>query len=335
MRLMLFFMLFLISLAATAGLTSFLRRKLVKQKIMDQPNERSMHSAPVPRGGGLALLIVCCIGLILALPVARAPAFWLLTSLIILGGISFYDDKKGARISIRLAAHIFAAILGCQALGPNALALGGLLPFWLDRALIIVGWVWFMNLYNFMDGIDGITSTQSIACALGVALICAFAGHYELLLLTMPAIICGACAGFLIFNWHPAKIFLGDVGSIPLGFLTGFLLLKLAVAGMLIPAIILPLYYLADSGLTLLKRLIRGEKFWEAHRQHFYQHAAMTVGKHDQIVLWIVGADTALIALAALALHIPFPSLIVSLMVVAILVIKMRQGTKETTENDT
>jgi UDP-N-acetylmuramyl pentapeptide phosphotransferase/UDP-N-acetylglucosamine-1-phosphate transferase len=324
MQFMIFIFLFLLSFAASTGLTHLLRGKLIDQKIMDQPNERSMHETPVPRGGGLALLIVFLIGLLLAMPVAGFPALWLFIALLILGGISFYDDKRGARISFRLLAQLFAALLGCLALGNSAPFLHASLPLWLDRAIIIIGWIWFMNLYNFMDGIDGITGTQSIACALGTVLVFTISSHYELLLLTLPAVICGACAGFLLFNWHPAKIFLGDVGSIPLGFLTGFLLLKLAATGMIIPAVILPLYYLADSSITLFKRIVRGEKFWQAHRQHFYQRAAVSVRNHDRVVSWILKTDIALIALAALALWIPFPSLLVSFMVVAILLVKMR-----------
>lgn len=182
-----------------------------------------------------------------------------------------------------------------------------------------------MNLYNFMDGIDGITGMQSFACALGVAIIFASSGHYELMMLALPAIICGACIGFLLFNWHPAQIFLGDVGSIPLGFLVGFLLFKLAVMGMIFPALILPLYYLADSGLTIIKRLVRREKIWEPHKQHFYQQAAQIVGQHDKIVLWIFIANVALIILAALALVWPYVSFCASLLVIAQLLIKMRK----------
>src|SRR6202012_503206 len=111
----------------------------------------------------------------------------------------------------------------------------------------------------------------------------------------LALLLTGASLGFLVFNWHPAKIFAGDVGSVPLGYLTGFLLLVLAVHGQWAPALILPLYYLADTGITLAHRAARREKIWKAHREHFYQRATPGSARHDRIVLWISGVNVGLI----------------------------------------
>jgi UDP-N-acetylmuramyl pentapeptide phosphotransferase/UDP-N-acetylglucosamine-1-phosphate transferase len=142
----------------------------------------------------------------------------------------------------------------------------------------------------------------------------------------LTLILTGVCLGFLAYNWHPAKIFLGDIGSVPLGFLIGFCLITLAVKGYLIAALILPLYYFADSGITLGKRTMRGEKIWQAHRQHFYQKAALGVERHDKVVLWIIFANIGLISTALWAVSYPWSGLTAGLLIVAILLRKMHKS---------
>lgn len=315
-----------LSFGCSWALTALLRRRLLAKAIMDIPNERSMHKTPVPRGGGLAVMAT----ILLALPLFATGLSAFLpplgSSILLLMTISWIDDKKHVSPAIRLPLHLVAAGIGSLALGDHALLFGGLLPFGLDRAVLILGWGWFMNLYNFMDGIDGITGVETICCAFGAGLLLALAGAPDsATVLTLCTVIIGACWGFLMMNWHPARIFLGDVGSVPLGFLVGFLLLKLATMGTpyLVPALLIPLYYLADSSLTLLKRLIRGEKIWQAHRQHFYQRATAGEGSPTRIVLLILAANSGLIACAMLALKDTWLGLGLGVGILVLLLIKM------------
>jgi UDP-N-acetylmuramyl pentapeptide phosphotransferase/UDP-N-acetylglucosamine-1-phosphate transferase len=313
--------------ALTVGLTWMARNFLVKRAVMDIPNERSMHAAPVPRGGGLAVMAVAVVGMALYfILTSNAAAAWLLAATLLLVGVSWLDDRRGASIGLRLAAHLFAAILGSLALPSEAILSQGLLPFRIDRVLLIAGWAWFMNIYNFMDGIDGMTGVETIGIATGVALLSGILSLTDPLLPVLAILLLGACGGFLLFNWHPAKIFLGDAGSVPLGFLTGFLLLRLAAEGHPAAAVILPLYYLADSGITFTRRLGRGEKIWQAHRQHFYQRAARGLGRHDFVVLWVVTANLLLIAAALVSLFQPWAGLGLAVGIVALLLYKMHKS---------
>ena len=280
---------------------------------------------PVPRGGGWALLIVLIPGLIAAgwkhhSLLAHAG---LVIGVLLLAAISWFDDRKGVSARARLSLHLLAACLGSFCFPMHATLFGGAVPFFIDRAVMIVGWAWFINLYNFMDGIDGITGIETISLATGTCLVMAAIGLNDPFLSTTTLLLTGTALGFLALNWHPARIFLGDVGSIPLGYLTGFCLLSLAVQGHLVAALILPLYYLADSGITIARRALRGEKIWQAHRQHFYQRAALHTGKHDIVVLFIAVANVALIGAALLAVVYPAMGLLLAILIVALLLRNM------------
>lgn len=317
----------LLSFAITCLLTSLVRKILLRRNLLDLPNERSSHKQPVPRGGGWALLV-------LLLPSLLIAGYWqhnlrthagLLAGIVLLAIISWFDDKKGVSPRARLSLHLLAASLGTLCFPPQFLLLDGLLPFQIDRVIMIVGWAWFINLYNFMDGIDGLTGVETIAIATGTCLLMTATGNNDPFLSILNLLLTGSCLGFLVFNWHPAKIFLGDVGSVPLGYLTGFGLLSLAVGGHLIPALILPLYYLADSGITITRRALRGEKIWQSHRQHFYQVAARGVGRHDRVVFYIITCNIALIGLSLLAISQPLSGLGLAIVVVALLLWKMHK----------
>ncbi len=315
-----------ISFLLCLGLTVGLRNVLVKRALVDIPNERSSHTVPVPRGGGLAILAVLLPGMILTgiLQGNLITYAGIIVGVVVLAAVSWLDDSKGASVRMRLSLHLFAACIGTLAFGTDATLFAGALPFWLDRLLMILGWTWFTNLYNFMDGIDGITCAETVALATGTCLLMTATGITDPFVSMLTLLLTGACLGFLVLNWQPAKIFLGDVGSVPLGFLTGFILLSLAVKGYFIPALILPLYYLADSGITIMKRAMRGEKVWEAHRQHFYQRAAQG-GQHDKTVYLIVFANVALISLSLTAVTNPQLGLGLAVAVVAILLWKMHK----------
>jgi UDP-N-acetylmuramyl pentapeptide phosphotransferase/UDP-N-acetylglucosamine-1-phosphate transferase len=221
-------------------------------------------------------------------------ALWL-GAAAMLAAVSWLDDRRGLGALPRIAAQLIAVGLVLIPTGFSGLANSFGPPPWLVLPLIALAWVWFVNLYNFMDGIDGITGVETACLAFGI------------LALGWPqtdaaaAAIMGAALGFLAWNWPPARIFLGDVGSVPLGFLLGALLLSLAGDGHWASALILPLYYLADATLTLLRRAARREKIWRAHREHFYQRATQGGLSHARVSLAVLGCNLVLIGLAVLA----------------------------------
>jgi UDP-N-acetylmuramyl pentapeptide phosphotransferase/UDP-N-acetylglucosamine-1-phosphate transferase len=211
---------------------------------------------------------------------------------------------------LRLAAHGIAAAAGLAAMPATLCLFQGALPLWADRAVCLVAWVWFINLYNFMDGIDGLSGVESASLGIGIGLISPMmasagaAGHAG----TVPEAyaVAAVSIGFLWWNWQPARIFLGDSGSVPLGYLIGWLLLDLAMRGLWLSALILPAYYLTDATLTLARRLRRGEKVWEAHRSHFYQMAVRAGASHAAVATLVLIGNTLLIGLAVLATTHPW-----------------------------
>jgi UDP-N-acetylmuramyl pentapeptide phosphotransferase/UDP-N-acetylglucosamine-1-phosphate transferase len=280
-------------LGGTRAVLAWLHRR----EILDHPNERSSHKAPTPRGGGLAVTPA-----VLLAWLAAAEAGWVWVAVLgaaLLMLTSWADDRHDLPPGPRLLAHAGVVAGALMVMAPEQLVFQGWLPLWADRMVAGLGWLWFVNLYNFMDGIDGITGVETTAIGGGAALVAVLSGVAGVVPLGLA---CAAAAlGFLVWNWHPARIFLGDVGSVPLGFLLGGLLVQLAANGQLAAALILPAYYLADATITLGRRAVRGEKVWRPHRQHFYQRALAGADGHDKVVLAILAADAVLVALAALA----------------------------------
>ncbi|MBF0268021.1 MAG: glycosyltransferase family 4 protein [Alphaproteobacteria bacterium] len=304
---------------ASAACVRLLQRWLIRKAILDLPNERSSHSVPTPRGGGLAVMaVVLAVWSMLGLQLGAPQELWIvIPAALLLMGLSWIDDRKGLSPLIRLAVQAVAVGIGLLALPAGPVFQDGL-PWWLDRTLAGLAWLWFVNLFNFMDGIDGISGVETIAIGTGVALLvemCAL--HPDLYDLAL--VLVAVALGFLVWNWHPAKIFLGDVGSVPLGFLLGWLLLTLAALGLWAPALLLPAYYLADATITLFKRALRREKIWQAHRSHFYQQAVQAGNSHARVASWIGLANFLLIGLALLSLEKPVPALVAGLLVVGLL----------------
>lgn len=283
---------FAFSAAGTRIVLGWLRRR----QILDHPNERSSHSQPTPRGGGLAVTPVVAAMLILLAYLAPGYPAVLAGGALILMAVSWLDDRNGLPPLPRflLQAMVIAAYL--LGLGPGELVFQGALPLWADRLLSGLGWLWFVNLFNFMDGIDGITGIETAAIGIGLAVVGADTTPQALA-------VAGAGLGFLVWNWHPARIFLGDSGSIPLGFVLGGLLIHLACAGHLAAALILPAYYVADASITLLWRLRDGETVWQAHRRHFYQRAVQGGRSHAQVALAILAGNVLLVGCALLAVQ--------------------------------
>ena len=316
----------------TGQVLKFLQRRA----ILDHPNERSSHARPTPRGGGLAVvasvIVVWSAG---ALLLAEEPGVAVVVlAALPLAAVSWLDDLRGLPVAVRFAAQAVAVAAGVATL--PGLLFQGLLPPALDHVLVGLGWLWFVNLFNFMDGIDGISGVEAAAVGGGIGIVALVTGWRPDMAfhgLTLAA----AAIGFLRWNWHPARIFLGDVGSVPLGYLLGWLLLTAATAGYWVPALLLPLYYLADATLTLLLRLARRERVWHAHRSHFYQGAARAKGSHAAVAGAVLAADLGLMALAVAAVAVPGAqtwSLILGAGLVAILLWYFARTGKGTANGD-
>ncbi len=250
--------------------------------MMNKVTDRSSHKKETPRGGGLAIVIITLLmwAVLIGLLFPVEKMFWLtlMAGSILVAWIGWRDDKKSQPAKVRLTVHLVAVALGL-AFMPQMFEI---LPFWADRLLMFLAWGWFINLFNFMDGIDGLAATE--AAFLGTA-IGFFVPGAELFGLA----VAGASLGFLAVNWSPAKIFMGDVGSTFLGYVLGGLLIYGAAADpepfqRFYPLFILPLVFTGDATYTLIKRLLKGQKPWHAHREHFYQRAATLGLGHDQVV---------------------------------------------------
>jgi UDP-N-acetylmuramyl pentapeptide phosphotransferase/UDP-N-acetylglucosamine-1-phosphate transferase len=285
---------------------------------LELPTERGMHSVPVPSGAGAgivaAVLVLCPIFLHAAL---GPQVLLLLGTLAVLAAVSWLDDRGGLSPALRLVTHALGVALLLASLGPESRALPAL-PLTVERVALGLAWLWFINLFNFMDGIDGIAGAEAVAVAAGYALVTAAAGIASPLE-TLALIVAAATAGYLYWNWHPAKVFMGDTGSIALGFLLGWLMIDLAVRGLLAAAILLPAYFVADATLTLAKRIRHGERPWQPHRQHFYQRAVLGGTPPSGVVVRTALANALLIALALVSIRYPLPALAGGALVVAAL----------------
>lgn len=275
-------------------LTAALRRYALSKSLIDIPNARSSHTVPTPRGGGVAIVL----SFLLLLPVLPALSLlsWSFTWALIGAGagiavLGFLDDHGHIPARWRLLGHFAASAWAL-------LWLGGLPPVTLLGMSFDLGYpgyfaaavylVWLLNLYNFMDGIDGLASVQAISVCLGVSLIYALAGFSSLA--WAPLLLAFAVAGFLYWNFPPAKIFMGDAGSGFLGIALGVLSLQAAweAPSLLWVWVILLGVFVVDATVTLMRRLVRGEKIYEAHRSHAYQYASRKAGRHLPVTLMVV-----------------------------------------------
>lgn len=285
-------------------------RLLIAWRVYDEPNDRSSHAQPKPRGGGLAVVPVVLLAWIaaaLAGDTADAGFWAVVAGAGILAAISWADDLKSRPASLRFGMQVAAVSLGLWALDPAALVFQGLLPPALDRLAAGLLWLWFINLFNFMDGIDGLAAVETVTIGGGLALVGVLVASLQPWAATAvfpSAALAAAALGFVYWNWSPSRLFLGDVGSVPLGYLLGWLLLGAAAAGQWAAALILPLYYLADATWTISRRAWRREKLWRAHREHFYQRAVQRGFSHAAVTLRILVCNA---ALAALALWVSAP----------------------------
>ncbi|HET8726411.1 MAG TPA: glycosyltransferase family 4 protein [Alphaproteobacteria bacterium] len=286
------------ALPIAAVLTRLVLSIARRRNFVDKPNQRSSHVEPRALGGGWAVVLtVLPLWAVVSWIADQPPPWAILAAAVLLVAVSWADDLRNLPPLPRLLAHVAAAGIGVAALPGDQLVFQGILPFWADRLVAGIAWVWFVNLYNFMDGIDGITGVETTTIALGLTIVMITVGAGGTLAIE-AVVLGGAMLGFLIWNWQPARIFLGDVGSVPIGFLTGWLLLAAAANGLWAPALILPGYYLADATVTLLRRAARGDRIWQAHREHFYQQAVRAGLSHGSVALRILATNLLLVVLA-------------------------------------
>jgi UDP-N-acetylmuramyl pentapeptide phosphotransferase/UDP-N-acetylglucosamine-1-phosphate transferase len=252
-------------------------RPVLVRYALARPNARSSHREPTPQGGGIAVIAAMVLVLagtavfapqLLSDPLRIAVIFAAAVGVAIVGAT---DDIRPMEAMPRLALQAVAALVVIVAL-PSDLQIFPVLPWWLERAGMLIGILWFVNLVNFMDGLDWITVAEVVPVSAALVAIGAM-GNLPSDAMIVALALLGAIVGFAPFNRPVAKLFLGDVGSLPIGSLLAWLLILLAGNGFIIAAILLPLYYIADATITLFRRLFNGETITQAHRSHFYQRA--------------------------------------------------------------
>jgi len=290
-----------IAAAISAGILLALL-PLLQRYALTHPNSRSSHRKPTPQGGGIAVIaatIAVATGTAVALnvPILNPSTLWLvLAATAFIAVVGMADDIWTIEVAPRLLLQTLAVVIVIASL-PAGLRIVPMLPWWVERVLLLIACLWFVNLTNFMDGIDWMTVAEFVPIAIGLALI-GLLGELPVSSTVVTLALCGGLIGFAPFNRPVARIFLGDVGSLPIGLLFAWQLVLLAGHGHLAAALILPLYYLADATLTLLRRIINRESFWLAHRTHFYQRATDRGFSVSGIVARVFAVNFALAALA-------------------------------------
>lgn len=290
--------------------TGRMLRFAIAKAVLDIPNERSSHSTPTPRGGGLAIVVVVIAGLLVGAGlgwIGSATALALVPGGALIALVSWLDDRSGVPPGLRFATQTAAAIWVVVWLGPLQLvggsASGPLL--WIDGALTVLALVWMANLFNFMDGIDGLAAGEAVVVGLAGAALALLQGDREPA--WIAALLAVAAAGFLPWNWSPARIFMGDVGSVFLGFLFGALGLVSAHHGHVTAVgwLVLLGVFVVDATVTLLRRIVRGERWFAAHRGHAYQRAVQAGASPALVSGAVMAVDLVLGAVVWAALSWP------------------------------
>jgi UDP-N-acetylmuramyl pentapeptide phosphotransferase/UDP-N-acetylglucosamine-1-phosphate transferase len=302
----------LATVLAACALSAFLiaiSYQLLYRYALARPNARSSHHVPTPQGGGAAVILATLATVLVAGNMSHTPIDAALVQIfattLLVGSIGAWDDLRPIPVLPRLFLQALAVsiVIGSLDAGIRLIPIA---PVWAERALLLIGALWFINLVNFMDGLDWMTVAEVIPVTAALTLF----GYYGYLP-PGPALValalCGAMIGFAPFNRPVAKLFLGDVGSLPIGLLTGWCLLQLAASGHLAAALLLPLYYLADATVTLARRMFNGEQIWTAHRSHFYQRATDNGFSVMQVVGEVFVLNVVLAVLAALSIWLASP----------------------------
>ena len=289
-----------------AGLIVLLRPTL-RRYALAKPNARSSHREPTPQGGGIAVVAAtaaaAAIGLFGFGAAVAAPLAPLLAAVLLMAAVGVVDDVRSLDVAPRLLLQAVAIAIVLYGL-PDNLRVIPVLPFSLERALLFVGGLWFVNLVNFMDGIDWMTVAEVVPIAAALVLI-GYLGALPPEGRVVALALGGAMIAFAWFNRPAATLFLGDVGSLPIGLVLGWLLVLLAGNGHLAAALLLPLYYLADTTITLFQRIARRERVWQAHRSHFYQRATARGLSVTDVIARVLVVNVCLAALAVATVIVP------------------------------
>ncbi len=303
----------LLLIALAAGLAYGLclaLRPLMMRYALARPNARSSHRTPTPQGGGIAVLAGAFLALGLALAFipmnagARHGLVLVMGASALLAVVGAWDDIRPLSPALRLPLQFLCVGIVVFYAAPDVRLLPEALPLWAERGLALIAGAWFVNLVNFMDGIDWITLAGLVPLSGAIALAAGY-GIVDPATGLLAAALLGGLLGFAPLNKPVARIFLGDVGALPLGLVGAYLLYRLAATGALTAALILPLYHVMDSTITLFRRLMRGEKIWQAHRSHFYQQATDNGFKVIEIVMRVALLNLCLIGLAAISIAVP------------------------------
>ncbi|MGS7251604.1 glycosyltransferase family 4 protein [Pseudomonas sp. SK] len=333
-----FFLMLLVALLSFAS-TSLLRRYALKRNIIDVPNTRSSHQVPTPRGGGVAIVAA----FLLVIPIlagqgsVSAPvAYALLGPGVGVALLGFLDDHGHIAARWRLVGHFSAAllILFCVNGFPNIEVFNSNVQLgWLGNVIGVLYLVWLLNLYNFMDGIDGLASLEAIFVSLGGALLYYLTDRIGEV--WAPLMLAAASIGFLLWNFPPAKIFMGDAGSGFLGLALGVLSLSAGWIDfqLFFGWLILLGVFVVDATWTLFRRLLRGEKVYEAHRSHAYQFATRRYNSHLKVTLAILGMNLVWLLPLACAVALDMIEGVVAVLIaytpLALLAFKFRAGEAE------
>lgn len=322
------------------------RRLSLKREMLDIPNERSSHNVPTPRGGGIIICVVSVLTFFIYSLVSGESFPWVyFVGAGIVAGISLLDDLRTISPSWRILFHCLAAVLAVWTYGGFEVILVpfyGIIQigFWVNIFTFL--WiVWLINAYNFMDGIDGIAGTQSVTAGIGWGLTGLFWGIEDVAF--FGGVLAMSSMGFLLLNWQPAKIFMGDVGSAFLGYTFAVipLLAKKHIgspeAESILPwiAVVFVWFFVFDSVLTFLKRLFRGEKVWQPHREHIYQKLVIAGFSHSKVtgIYGLASAIVVLVLIIALNYSLSFEMSVFAVVVLeTILLISVWQLTVKTSK---
>jgi UDP-N-acetylmuramyl pentapeptide phosphotransferase/UDP-N-acetylglucosamine-1-phosphate transferase len=281
-------------------------RPLLLRYALANPNARSSHRIPTPQGAGIAVIAAT---LVVAGAIIACAGSTDLNIPTVVFGATLFIALVGAADDIKPIPVIPRLILQTLAVGTILSATSGDLriipacPFWIERGLLLLAGLWFVNLVNFMDGLDWMTVAEVVPITSALVLLGVF-GELPVSATIVAAALGGAIIGFAPFNRPLAKVFLGDVGSLPVGLLLGWCLLELAFRQHMAAAVLLPLYYLADATVTLLRRLVKREPVWAAHRSHFYQRATENGFTVLRVVSEVFALNIVLAALAILSISV-------------------------------
>ena len=322
--------------AASAGLSAALTlvlKPILVRHLLAHPNARSSHATATPQGAGLAvmaaLIVVCAAALLLkvaAPPPSLIPVLVAAAFLTLIGGL---DDAHALAVSWRFAGQTAAAVLVVLLLPPDIRLLPDLLPLGVERGLMVLGVVGFVNAINFLDGLDWMTVAQVVPMTLGVAILHGL-GVVPANIGLLALALLGATLGFAVFNKHPAQIFLGDAGSLPIGLVLATMLIYVAEAH-LVSGLLLALYTLAEATITLGRRLINGERVLSAHKSHFYQRAVGQGLRVPQVTarvfaLSLVLTGLAIAAALARSLMVDFAALGLGTTATAVVLFNFKRG---------